>query len=111
MKYPNIEDGLLGDLENIAYNAGYDSDFSDPQHIVFTPREDIMTMPTIHGEFQTDSEGHFWWEAHMEDFPERLNETSYTGHFNYILSKWLDAGQIADYLGSHWWKFEDLEEE
>ena len=109
MKYPDLTSGFLGDLENIAYNAGYDSDFSDPQHIVFTPREDLLIMPTVHGEFQFDSHDHFWWEAHMEDFPERLDEGESAGHFEYILKKWLGAGKIADYLGSKWWVFEDDE--
>jgi len=106
MKYPDPEEVLSGILSE-AYNAGYDYDFSDPAHIVFIARDQKNPMPIIRGEFQTDAnKKHFWWETHME-FPDRLDEGEYEGHFHSVVNDWLRATVIADYLGSKWWKIED----
>ncbi len=102
---PNHPEQYLGMLENEAYNAGYTMDLSDPMHIVLVARENDTPMPTIHAEYEKDDK-YFWYKTHME-FPERLDEGEFSGHFPHILSKWMKAAKVADYLMTHQWSVDD----
>lgn len=102
---PNKPEEFLGMLETEAYNAGYDMDLNDPFHIVLKARDTSDPMPIIHAEYK-DNGKYFWYTTHME-FPDRVDEGEYNGHFKYILDKWGKAAQVADYLVTHQWRIDE----
>ena len=102
---PNRPEEYLGMLENEVYHAGYEMDSSDPFHIVFYSKDQYTPMPTIHADY-TDDGKYFWYTPYME-FPDRLDEGEYEGHFRYILNQWGKAATIADYFMAHEWRLDE----
>lgn len=50
----NTLESCLGQLESNAYNCRYNLDYSNPAHIVMTPKEDKDKMPIVVGEYHED---------------------------------------------------------
>lgn len=98
----NTLESCLGDLENRAYNCRYNLDYSNPAHIVMTPKEDKGKMPIVVGEYHEDRDN-FYYEARME-FPDKLENLDFADSFEYYTKRWYEvAHELATYLQRNSW--------